>query len=420
MDRQVCLFVCGDVMTGRGIDQILPHPSDPRLYEPYVDDARDYLRLAEAAHGPIRRPVTYDYIWGDVLKELEQAAPDVRIVNLETSITIGNDPWPDKEVHYRMHPGNVGCLAAAGIDCCALANNHVLDWGYEGLAETLATLDEAGIRHAGAGANLAEAESPAILPVKNVTHPSSLARDGDRGQIADFGLRIADSSRDPSPQSEITNHVSPDSDPGPKSPRILVFSFGSVTSGIPLTWAARHDRPGVNLLEDLSEGTSRRSAAKMRETREPGDLIIASIHWGSNWGYEIPEGQIHFAHALSEEGVDLVHGHSSHHAKAFEIYRGRPILYGCGDFLTDYEGIRGHEAYRGDLALMYLIRFAPSSGGLIDMRLVPLQVRRLRLRHATPADAQWLQRMLNREGGRFGTKVSLNADHSLSVDLPGT
>ena len=109
----------------------------------------------------------------------------------------------------------------------------------------------------------------------------------------------------------------------------------------------------------------------MREAKGPGDIIMASIHWGGNWGYEIPEAQIDFARGLIEEGVDLVHGHSSHHVKALEVYRRRPILYGCGDLLTDYEGIRGHEAYRGDLAIMYFIRFDLASNDLIDLQLVP-------------------------------------------------
>jgi poly-gamma-glutamate synthesis protein (capsule biosynthesis protein) len=303
MDQHLCLFVCGDVMPGRGIDQILPHPGEPRLYEPYVHDARDYLRLAEATHGPIPHPVADDYIWGEALQEL--GATDVRIVNLETSITTSGDYWPGKEVHYRMNPPNIDCLAAAGIDCCALANNHVLDWGYEGLAQTLATLDRAGIRHAGAGMNVEEADSPAVLDV-------------------------------------------------PGKGRILVFAFGSVTSGIPFEWAAGRDRPGVNLLEDLSDQTSRRIASKMREAKGPGDVTVASIHWGGNWGYEIPDAQIRFAHRLMEEGVDLIHGHSSHHIKALEVYQGRPILYGCGDLLTDYErdqgtrlsGRPGHPVFR--------------------------------------------------------------------------
>src|SRR5512143_3888726 len=140
------LFLTGDVMTGRGIDQVLPTPSDPQLYESYVTDAREYVKLAERAHGEIRKPVSFDYIWGDALAELDRAAPDARIVNLETSVTTSPGPWPAKGINYRMHPANVGCLTAPRLDCCTLANNHVLDWGYAGLDETLRTLRAAGIR----------------------------------------------------------------------------------------------------------------------------------------------------------------------------------------------------------------------------------------------------------------------------------
>src|SRR5512145_2882467 len=117
----VTLFLCGDVMTGRGVDQILPHPSKPRLFEPYVTSAVTYVELAERAVGPIPRPVGFDYVWGDALAELRRVRPDARIVNLETSVTRSNEAWPDKGIHYRMHPANVPCLTAAGIDCCALA-----------------------------------------------------------------------------------------------------------------------------------------------------------------------------------------------------------------------------------------------------------------------------------------------------------
>src|SRR5437899_11862103 len=122
------LFLCGDAMTGRGIDQALPHPVSPVLYEPYVRDAQEYVDLAEKANGPIRRPVTFDYIWGDVLQELERAEVNLRIINLETAITSAETPWRGKGIHYRMHPRNIGCLSAARITACALANNHVLDW----------------------------------------------------------------------------------------------------------------------------------------------------------------------------------------------------------------------------------------------------------------------------------------------------
>ena len=95
------LFLCGDVMTGRGIDQVLPHPVDPALHEPYLRDARDYVDLAEKANGPMERPVSFDYIWGDALHELAQSRVDLRIINLETTITSAEGPSPGKEIHYR-------------------------------------------------------------------------------------------------------------------------------------------------------------------------------------------------------------------------------------------------------------------------------------------------------------------------------
>jgi len=158
------LFLCGDVMTGRGIDQILPHPCDPRLHEPYARSARDYVALAERAHGAIPEPVAFEYVWGDALAELDRVRPDARIVNLETAVTTSEAFWPDKGIHYRMHPRHVPCLTTAGIDCCVLANNHVLDWGYPGLHETLAALVGAGLAVAGAGRDLEEAQAPAVLP----------------------------------------------------------------------------------------------------------------------------------------------------------------------------------------------------------------------------------------------------------------
>lgn len=122
----ITLFLCGDVMTGRGIDQILPHPSQPQLYEPYVRSAHEYVALAEQVNGPIPRPVDAAYVWGAALLEFDRRRPDVRIVNLETAITTSEDREA-KGINYRMHPANIACLTAAGIDCCTLANNHVLD-----------------------------------------------------------------------------------------------------------------------------------------------------------------------------------------------------------------------------------------------------------------------------------------------------
>jgi poly-gamma-glutamate synthesis protein (capsule biosynthesis protein) len=354
-------------MTGRGIDQALSHPVNPILYEPYVRDAREYIALAEKANGPIPRPLSVDYIWGDALRELERAGVDLRIANLETAVTSAQTPWPEKGIHYRMHPQNIGCLTSAKISACALANNHVLDWGYSGSSETLRTLDTAGIAHSGAGNNAEEAAAPALL-------------------------NVADKAR------------------------LLLFSFGSTTSGIPREWGATPSRAGVNLLDDISETAAARVADQMRQYQQPGDLLVASIHWGSNWGYDIPPKQIAFAHRLIEEGVTIVHGHSSHHVKAIEVFKDRLILYGCGDFLTDYEGISGYEEFRGDLALMYLVDVDSQSGQLLSARLVPMNMQRFRLERTSVSDAKWLCNFLNELGKPFATMTHLGEDNRLTLD----
>jgi poly-gamma-glutamate capsule biosynthesis protein CapA/YwtB (metallophosphatase superfamily) len=198
--------------------------------------------------------------------------------------------------------------------------------------------------------------------------------------------------------------------------RLLLFSFGSRTSGIPEDWKATSISPGVNLLDDFSEATVAQVADQMRAYQRPGDLIIVSIHWGINWGYEIPRDQIMFAHCLIEEGIAIVHGHSSHHVKAIEVFKGRLILYGCGDFLTDYEGISGYEMFRGDLALMYLIEIESHNGELISARLVPMCLRRFRLERASGTDSEGLCNLQNELGAQFSTGARFEKDNSFTLE----
>lgn len=367
MPDTITIFMCGDVMTGRGIDQALPHPSDPVIYEPYVKNAREYVELAEEANGRIPQPVSFSYIWGDALNELERVVPDVRIINLETSITKSNDYWKGKVIQYRMNPENIPCITAAKIDYCSLSNNHTLDWGYAGLTETIETLKTVNVKSAGAGQNMREAEAPAVLEIKG------------KG-------------------------------------RVIVFSLGSETSGIPQEWAAAENRPGVCLLKDFSDKTVQYLGERVQKIKRQRDIVIASIHWGGNWGYEIPHEQINFAHKLVDDaGVDVIHGHSSHHIKGIEVYKDRPVIYGCGDFLNDYEGISGYESFRGDLGFMYFASLEPLGGKLIHMQMIPTQIKRFRVNRASASDAGWLRNVLNREGKRFGTRAELNRDYALTL-----
>src|SRR5512139_1462167 len=161
----VTLFLAGDVMTGRGVDQILPHPGDPEIRENWIRDARRYVSLAEGAHGPIPRPAGFEWPWGEALTTLAQVAPAVSVVDLETAVTAGGGFVQGKAIHYRMNPPNLATLRAAGTDVCVLANNHVLDFDRAGLTDTLAALAEAGLAAVGAGEDLDRALSPAVVPI---------------------------------------------------------------------------------------------------------------------------------------------------------------------------------------------------------------------------------------------------------------
>jgi poly-gamma-glutamate capsule biosynthesis protein CapA/YwtB (metallophosphatase superfamily) len=353
-------------MTGRGVDQVLPHPGDPRIHEPAARSAELYVRLAESANGPIPRPVSFSYIWGDALEELAQVRPSAQIVNLETSITRSDEYWKGKSINYRMHPDNVGCITAAHIDCCVLANNHVLDYGYSGLLETLETLARAGVKIAGAGRNRTEALAPAVIDV-------------------------------------------------PGTGRVLVFGLASETSGIPPTWAATDARPGAALLEDLSDETLGRIRKMIQLVKRPRDVVVVSIHWGGNWGYAVPAAHVRFAHGLIRAGADIVHGHSSHHVRPFETFDGKLILYGCGDFLDDYEGIPGHEEFRDDLTLMYFPIVDPETGRLSELRLTPMRIHHFKTNRASAEEAAWLRDTINREARRFDVRVELRDDGRLAL-----
>ncbi len=368
-ENTIRLFLCGDVMTGRGIDQILSHPGDPELHESYMKSAKGYVELAERANGRIPYPVDPAYIWGKAYTFWEELDPDIRIINLETSITAFDTFWPGKTVNYRMNPGNIGCLSSAGIDYCALANNHLLDYGREGMHETLQVLSEEGILFGGAGSDLEEARKPAIMSIM------------DKG-------------------------------------RVILFSLGSVSSGIPFSWAATEGKAGI-YIPPTDQEILDYLKAYLRIHRRDNDLVVVSIHWGSNWGYEISGEHRWLAHRLIEEaGVDVIHGHSSHHFKGIEVYRNRLIIYGAGDFINDYEGIRGHEAYRGDLTLMYFLDLNALEGRIEKLTLIPLKIRKMQLEMAATGDIKWVHSVLNREGISLNTEFEIEDKDRIVMIYP--
>ncbi|MFZ8847865.1 MAG: CapA family protein [Minisyncoccia bacterium] len=382
------IFLCGDVMTGRGIDQILPYPSDPKLKESFVKDARDYIRFAEEVNGKIEYPVSFDYIWGDALKELEKEKVDVRIINLETTITTSNNFLP-KGINYRMNPKNIDILKVFKVDVACLANNHILDFGEEGLLETIETLKKNGILTVGAGKNIKEASKPAAIKI------------------------------DPFRKVRIES----------EKVSVIIFNYADVSSGIPIWWKAEKNKAGVNLITDKREfeyGLTFPQINTDYNTDENGlyprlsalyprsSVVIFSIHWGPNWGYEISEEERNFAHRLIDEvNVDIVFGHSSHHFKGIETYKGKLIIYGAGDFINDYEGIGGYEEFRGDLVLGYVVEIENLK--INKLILLPFRIKKFRLNYCTDEEIDWIFNVLKRESKIEGRMIK--EDKRIVIEL---
>lgn len=298
-------------MLGRLVDQLLPeHVHEPEESRHVANFRRMHPNLQNYNH---TSP------WGNTLSFLQSS--DLVLGNLETAATVRDTKWPNKVFNYRMHPANIACLNVAGVDYVSLANNHTLDFGREGLFETVRVLEEAGIAYAGAGRSIAEAEKPAVLKLERTLAPA---------------------------MDEVSAR------------EIHIFS----ASDHPEDWASV---PEFNLLryDSNSRARLRDLLTKEHDGLSPKpSLKIFSVHWGPNYSWEPSENITSMAHFLIDEcGVDVVHGHSSHHVQGIEVYKCKLIIYGCGDFVDDYAV---NSRYRNDLSAAWKVTLTDSRGGKLE------------------------------------------------------
>lgn len=318
------LGLTGDVMLGRKVDERQRH------------------RSPEA-------------VWGDLLDRLR--ALDGLLVNLECCLSTRGERWTrtDRPFHFRADPSwAVPALAAAGVDCCALANNHVLDFGEAALRDTLDALDGAGIAHAGAGRDREEALAPARFPVGDLD--------------------------------------------------VAVVSF---TDNTP-EYAAGESGPGTARVEMDAENDRTRDrvgeALSRARERDP-DLLVASLHWGPNMVVDPPPEFEAFGRWLVDRGVDLVHGHSAHVFQGVEVYDGAPIVYDAGDFVDDYAVDRD---LRNDRSFLFVARV--DAGGVAELRLIPTEIEGCRVRAAEPDVARWCRRRMRERSERVGSAPAFERD----------
>jgi poly-gamma-glutamate capsule biosynthesis protein CapA/YwtB (metallophosphatase superfamily) len=214
---------------------------------------------------------------------------DLTIANLESTLSNRGAPVLGKPASliFNGNPKGALTLASAGIDVVSNANNHAMDHGRIALADTIAALDKAGIKHAGAGMNTTQAWAPAYLVVK--------------------GRRIA---------------------------------YIAATQIVPSYFLPSATRAGVANGHDM-----KRLVATVKAARKKADIVIVSVHWGIERSYTANAGQKHDARALIDAGADLVLSHHPHVLQGIDTYKGKLIAYSLGNFLFPYKSASGRESF---------------------------------------------------------------------------
>ena len=348
------LFV-GDLMIGRSVSEYLQRNLTS-------NDEEQLSRKYKKQNNNI-----YASLWGNTLPIFHNA--DARFINLECCITTHDVPYPNKPFNFRTHPSNVRVLNEAKINYANLANNHILDYNYSGMVETIKTLDDNNIKWAGAGDNLIEAGTPTVVDVG--------------------GLKIAVIGSADHPNE-----------------------FKSTNSKYGINYVDIIGEMGVNSIYSISNFIERtKTAIQKLRNKEKIDLVVLSIHLGPNYLWEVPDNhQIFVRQLIDKVGVNIIHGHSSHHIKAIEIYKGSVIMYGCSDFIDDYQI---SDEYRNDLSFIYELLYDTTNKQFIRCELTPTVISNLQTKIATDDnDKEWLFDNMKHLCNQVGTETVISDDNS--------
>jgi poly-gamma-glutamate synthesis protein (capsule biosynthesis protein) len=268
---------------------------------------------------------------------------DITVANLEGTFTDRGTP-ADKKYVFRTPPRDAAGLALAGIDVVSLANNHALDYGLEGLRDTIATLDAEGIAHCGAGENDVEARRPAILEVR--------------------GLRVA------------------------------FLSYAATPDAVAAA-------PGV---DGVAWGDVDTISEDVRRAAEQADVVVVLLHAGNEYADEPSDTQRLLAQAAVEAGATLVLGHHPHVLQRWES-RGRSfVAYSLGNFVFDLD--EDDLAQLGPAPFQTVaLKITVSAGGVEKVEPIPVYIdpQEDRPRPARPAEADAIVGRIQRLAGDVGT-----------------
>jgi len=246
---------------------------------------------------------------------------DVAMVNLECPFTTRGDAM-QKNFNFRARPELVEILKAGSIDAVTLANNHLKDYGDDGVRDTIATLDGAGIAHFGAGTNLAKARRPLIVE-----------RRGVKLGFLGYYFQAAPDMLEPE-----------------------------------AVYATKHD-PGVAGCYKDADCIERMVREDVKRLVPKVDAAIPFFHWGKEGSTDVRDYQTHLAHLCVDLGCRAVLGAHPHRFQGIEVYRGAPIFYSLGNFLFG-----GNKDPKDKLSA--IVRLRVTKSGPIEADAVPIQITR--------------------------------------------
>lgn len=232
------------------------------------------ILLANEAEQQIRQK-GIDYPFSKIKEELLKY--DFIFANLESPITGRGTPVENKPYIFRIEPDDAACLKDLKIDVVSLSNNHLMDYGEEGMEDTIRALDGLNIRHTGGGRDLAQARRPAILKYRD------------------------------------TNIV------------ILAYC-----NRPPSDYYATETGPGIAPLD------IRMIQDDIASYKHQNNIVIVSVHWGIEQTHVPQKDQMADARAIIDAGADAVIGHHPHWPQGIELYKERPIVYSLGNFINGY------------------------------------------------------------------------------------
>lgn len=342
----------------------MPEQDDLSLDQPFEyifqipqSFAFDLVAVGDVMLDQLTRERRRDYDVNYPLSQIKDitSSGDLNFANLECPITQGGEP-ADKKYVFRAPPYTAEVLRLGGFNLVSLANNHVLDYGPEGLVDTISTLEEMGIAHAGAGPNEGEARQGTMLEVNG-----------------------------------------------------LAVGFLAYTLPAPYwqyaAWAASTGQPGTVFYRDQEA-----MLADVARIREQADIVIVSMHWGNEYTHGVTAEQREVGRLLVDNGADLVLGHHPHAPQGIELYRDKPIVYSLGNFLF----------YPFDMGITdetYILKARIGAEGVEELRLAPVILGDSQPFVPEGAELQRLQGVLGGLLAQCGTEYTVQGEE-LVIEIP--